>query len=54
MDKPHNTIAKLSQFFRQLLESKPKFFGSVEVNFHDGNVPNVNVKESVKLTDTDN
>ncbi|MDO8302915.1 MAG: hypothetical protein Q7T18_06725 [Sedimentisphaerales bacterium] len=45
------TLNKLHDFFALLLIDKPHFHGKVEVNFFDGKVPNVNVIESVKLTD---
>ena len=45
----NKSLAKLVRFFEDFLERRPRFYGSCEVNFHDGNVPNINIKESVRL-----
>ena len=43
------TVTKLRTYFEALLRKQPNFYGSVKVNFHDGDVPHVNVEQSVKL-----
>jgi len=53
MEKAKHTVQQLHTFFSSLLSKKPEFFGSVEVNFHKGEVPHVNIKESVKISDLD-
>lgn len=48
------TLTQLQKFFAKLLWEKPEFYGSAEVNFCKGKVPNINVKESVKIDDHEN
>ncbi len=49
--KAATVAAQIASWFRDFLAKKPNFYGSVQVNFHDGDVPNMNVLESVKLGD---
>ena len=45
------TCAKLNRFFHKLLTENPHFHGKVALNFFDGQVPNLNKSECIKLED---
>jgi len=45
-NKKEKTIAKVDLFLDKLLTDKPDFYGRVELNFCNGEVPNINVKYS--------
>jgi len=47
--KKEKTITQIDKFLDKLLTKRPDFYGQIELNFNNGNVPNINVKYSEKF-----
>ena len=42
-------IEKIVKMLKELLLTKPEFYGKIRLNFHKGKIVNVNIEESINL-----